>query len=361
MRHTSLWDLTELNAREFVDALRIFGRTEGGRPRRGRSNPLREVACALVGPISKSFSRSLLEYDAWISGFGIPAASKMLLHRFARSCSVIGNERIPERGPVLIVANHPGQTDFLAATAALPRTDIRVVAADRAILRRLPNLAKQSIFVSDDARQRAGAIREAVEHLRAGGLLLTFAAGTIEPDPALYRDAALLVDRWKESTALFARRVPGLTVVPIVIGRVLSPRILKFPILLFYRRSKRREALAAALQVALRGRYRTDVHVVCGPAFHARTPAPVAGGSQHVAVPYGAGGPADTGSRDIPVISGDLDAAVVRDRTRESVVEVRDLSEVVAEEARKLMAAFRSERTLYSVLHGWLPRRRGAI
>lgn len=52
-------------------------------------------------------------------------------------------------------------------------------------------------------------VRAAADHLRAGGALLTFPAGAIEPDPALrLADALTSLAGWRNATELFVRLVP---------------------------------------------------------------------------------------------------------------------------------------------------------
>ena len=55
--------------------------------------------------------------------------------------------------------------------------------------------------------------------------------------------------RWSASPDLFARLVPGLTVVPAVVSGVLSPTALRNPLILVRRRSRDQEWLAATLQM----------------------------------------------------------------------------------------------------------------
>jgi hypothetical protein len=55
--------------------------------------------------------------------------------------------------------------------------------------------------------------------------------------------------RWSESLDLFARLVPGLTVVPAVVSGVLSPTALRNPLIFVRRQPRDREWLAATLQM----------------------------------------------------------------------------------------------------------------
>jgi len=67
--------------------------------------------------------------------------------------------------------------------SAMERPDLLVIAADRSFLRALPTVSRHLSFVPSSTAERALVLRRAYAHLRAGGSLLHFAAGTIEPDP----------------------------------------------------------------------------------------------------------------------------------------------------------------------------------
>jgi len=79
--------------------------------------------------------------------------------------------------------------------------------------------------------------------------VLTFPGGRIEPDPTVLPGAEEALERWSESLDLFARLVPGLTVVPAVVSGVLSPTALRNPLTFARRQRRDREWLAATLQM----------------------------------------------------------------------------------------------------------------
>ena len=85
--------------------------------------------------------------------------------------------------------------------------------------------------------------------LRAGGALLHFPAGEIEPDPAYYASAVQSLAGWSASIALFARQVPELTILPVAVSGVISLRALRSPLAQLYREGRRRSWVAATLQV----------------------------------------------------------------------------------------------------------------
>jgi 1-acyl-sn-glycerol-3-phosphate acyltransferase len=211
---------------------------------------------------ARSFARNVIAFDEEVlrqagAGGGLREAARGILRAFTDGLTVGGAERVPPRGPVLLVSNHPGMTDTVALFAAVPRADLRILAADRPFLRALTAAARQLIFIPEGPEAaavagRAAAVRAAVAHLRAGGALLTFPAGVIEPDPAVLPGAVASLERWSPSTALFLRRAPGCVVVPVIVSGVLSRRAQHHPLTLLRRKREDREWLGSMLQIVMR-------------------------------------------------------------------------------------------------------------
>lgn len=219
---------------------------------------------------ARRFSRQLVAFDQIVGERGLPAAGQYILDRFARRFSVAGREHVPAGGPLVVVSNHPGMADAMALWAGLGRADIRVIAAERPLLRALPNTSRHLIFVDEDsARGRTGALRLAVAHLRRGGALLTFPAGRIEPDPAVRPGAADSLRSWNPSVALLARMVPEAMVLPAAAGGVISETAARNPAARVFRQQRDRDWAGATLQVLVPA-YR-DVHtrVAFGPPIPA--------------------------------------------------------------------------------------------
>ena len=192
-----------------------------------------------------AFARFLEEFDnQWIlSGPG--RASAGLLGRLGSRVCFTGAEPLTE-GPRLFVANHPGLGDVLALVSRLARSDLKIVARDRPFLRALPGLSRSLILVPD----RGGRVlRDLENHLKAGGAVLTFPAGRIEPDPAWFRPTGWA--DWSASTALLLRRVPGLRVQPCLVAGIRAAGFVD-PWLARWRRfADEREWTAAVLQLFL--------------------------------------------------------------------------------------------------------------
>ena len=89
-------------------------------------------------------------------------------------------ERIPTRGAVLVAADHPtGAMEGVLLLAMLLRVrgDVKVLA--NRWLTRIPALAGLVIPVDVFGEHNPQALRDALRHLRAGGLLLAFPAGEV--------------------------------------------------------------------------------------------------------------------------------------------------------------------------------------
>src|SRR5262249_23290923 len=134
---------------------------------------------------ARRLSGHILWFDHIAGQRGLAEAGRYILNEFTSSTRIEGQQHVPRHGPLLVVANHPGMVDAMAIWVALEcRHDLKIIAAERDILRLIPNIRSRLLFVNPGAGCRAGLVREAAAHLRKGGALLTFPSGTIEPDPS---------------------------------------------------------------------------------------------------------------------------------------------------------------------------------
>ena len=224
---------------------------------------------------ARRLARQIATYDAVVGEAGLPAGGSWALGEMAREVVVEGREGVPREGPLLVVSNHPGLADAVALFAAMPREDLRVIAAERPFLSALPNTSKALIPVPDDPNGRSKAARAAARHLRAGGAVITFPAGRIEPDPAVLPGAVEALADWSGSVDLFARLVPGLTVVPAVVSGVISPSALRNPLALVRRDPGDRRWLSATLQMLVPALRDVTTRVELGPPLRDGDGAPV--------------------------------------------------------------------------------------
>jgi putative hemolysin len=180
---------------------------------------------------------------------------------------------VPDSGPALLVSNHPGAYDLFGVLSQLPRADVRVIVSDISILRHLPATSPHFILIGRTEQSRMAAVRAAVRHLRADGVLFIFPGGIVDPDPAFMPGAAAALRRWSPSLELFLRRAPETQVVPVVISGVLSEAWLRSPVTRLRQEAKDRQKVAEAFQVIqqllLPGSLRTSPLITFGPALPA--------------------------------------------------------------------------------------------
>lgn len=195
------------------------------------------------------FALQMLDFDRQVAASGLPLGAQHALYYYVRDVKIFGQENVPVSGPVLFLSNHPGMTDTISLFAAIARRDLRIIALNRPFLQSLPNVSQHLFYISDDPNQRIGAVKKVAAHLRAGGAALTFPAGEIEPDPAVYPGAAEALNGWTDSAAVFVRFAPETRIVPVLVRNVLWDKAVKHPLTKLKRERMERERLGAALQL----------------------------------------------------------------------------------------------------------------
>ncbi len=239
--HASEQALVEINIQDMLISFGIPNLKTG-----------RGILARLLDYPARKFARHVLDYDQGVAQLGLAGGAARLLRSYVRSLTVNGHENLPQQGAVLILTNHPGMTDTVALFAALPRPDLRVLAADRSFLRALPATRQYLFFISDEGNDRLDVLRKTAAHLRAGGAVLTFPAGRIEPDPLVMPGAVESLLNWSSSAGFFIRMLPGLPVLPVIVSGVIAAPALRHPLTRLRRQPKDRERLAATLQILVR-------------------------------------------------------------------------------------------------------------
>ena len=196
---------------------------------------------------ARRFAEVMIEFDNRVGECGLAEAARLSQSKYVRDVRVFGLDLIPDSA-FLALSNHPGMTDTLALFASLDRADLKIIALDRPFLRCLPNISRQLFYVQDEAAARMGLVRQVSSHLRAGGTVLTFPAGHIEPDPDVYPGAVDSLQSWTDSTGVFIRMSPATPVLPIVIRGVVWEKTAHHPLLILKKTRKDKENLAAAFQ-----------------------------------------------------------------------------------------------------------------
>jgi len=190
-------------------------------------------------------------FDQKVAQWGLDGASRWAVSVFASDISVDGTESIPEKGPLVIAANHPGSVDALAIASQIRRADLKVVASGLSFLRHLPELSRHLIFVPrHDTQGRMAVVRSMIHHLNEGGSILIFPGGNIEPDPAVLPGAPEALSAWSGSLGLVLRRVPQAQVVVSIVSGVVTRAALRNPLSPFVRSMRERQKVAEIVQVA---------------------------------------------------------------------------------------------------------------
>src|SRR5213592_2976091 len=110
---------------------------------------------------------------------------RLLLWLFYRRVDVVGAERIPSSGPLIIAANHHNSlVDPMLIMATFPRR--LTVLANGPFLRAVGGLpVNRRKEAGDDPRKNEAMFATAIAHLRAGGAILIFPEGRTQPVPTL--------------------------------------------------------------------------------------------------------------------------------------------------------------------------------
>ena len=198
---------------------------------------------------ARRVARQIAAYDQIVGESGLGMGGAWALERMVRRVEIEGKERVPTEGSLLVLSNHPGLADAVALFSSIPRSDLRVVAAQWPLLDALPNTSRHLIKVAKASSNRFEVLRSVARHLKLGGAVLNFPAGRMEPDPALLPGAVASLERWSTSVDLFARLAPNLTIVPVAVSGVFSPIALRNPLTYLRHREEDRWWLASNIQM----------------------------------------------------------------------------------------------------------------
>jgi hypothetical protein len=212
---------------------------------------LRRILAAIFGGMARKFARQMVDFDGRVGAAGLVEGTLRTLPGYVRSLRIYGGELLPASGPAMFLSNHPGMADTLCLFASIGRPDLKIIGLRRPFLQALPAMSGHLFYLDDDPAQRMGAVRMAAAHLRAGGAVLTFPAGEIEPDPDVYPGALESLANWTDSTGVFARFVPDLQIVPVLVRGVLWDRAVRHPLTRLKPAGADRERLGAAFQLMM--------------------------------------------------------------------------------------------------------------
>ena len=145
------WQIAQIVAQESAET--VVGRSAGLRV---------EVVRWLMGPVANRVAERFVTNDRALGEDGMRHGSAWIVDDATGGLAVEGGERIPVRGPLLVVANHPGLSDAVALLAALGREDAWIVTVNYPFLRAMRLASRRFLFVSDDRADRLSAFRSIV-------------------------------------------------------------------------------------------------------------------------------------------------------------------------------------------------------
>lgn len=220
---------------------------------RGARLPPGSRAATALSPLIRKplrrFSEMVCEFDGRVAADGFRRALDWFLPHFASGVTVHGDEHVPRSGPLLIASNHPGTCDALAIAAAIPRDDVHILAARIPFLDNLHATREHLLFTSPDQRERNGAIWAAIRRLNAGGCVLMFPSGGLDPDPSCMPGLEPELDSWSPTVRVILRRSHDTRLVPAIVSGVLLPRYVRHVLTRFRRKRRDRQRVAEYVQV----------------------------------------------------------------------------------------------------------------
>ena len=231
-----LHNLTQIN---IADMCKAFGL------------PVNRWTRSLFAYPAHRFAQQIWAFDRQIPQRGLATAALLGARGLGVHLRTMGTHTLPRGVPTLFLANHPGLTDTLALFAAIPHTPLYIIAGQRPFLACLPQTSQQLIYVDEaESATNLTALREGIGRLNEGHAILTFPAGKIEPDPALYpQRAQASLTQWSPSIDVFGRLVPELHIIPTLISGVFHPQAQKTPLRYLHKDQADRDWLAAILQL----------------------------------------------------------------------------------------------------------------
>lgn len=214
-----------------------------------RRGTLRKCLGWMFAPPTKIFARYMADVDAAIPSGGAPAGCKVMMQALRVKIVSMGQSSIPTEGPTVILANHPGAYDSMAIGSLIPRPDLKAIVSKTRLYQSMPNVIQNVFMVSKDPREDMVALKNAVEHLRKGGILLQFGSGLIEPDPARHTIGDEVFDKWSSSLEIMLRKVPETKVIPTITSNVLLKRFEEHLLVNLRRGAMDRRRLAEFMQI----------------------------------------------------------------------------------------------------------------
>ena len=210
----------------------------------------RSLMWRIIGGTASRLAKIGVTFESIIGEKGLPAASAWVLSLFCHPVRVDMQNDIPQEGPLLVVANHPGAYDALILFSQLKRQDIRWISTEIPFMRLLQQASGHIIYAPrNESSSRMIAMRNIIRHLQSGGAMVYFGSGHRDPDPSVYPGAKNAIDNWLRVYDTFFKYVPGLKILPAIASGVVSERWARHPITWLRRKQIDKHRLAEFGQV----------------------------------------------------------------------------------------------------------------
>lgn len=204
------------------------------------------------------FADIMQRFDHLVAERSLWEASRDVLPHFTSGFNLYAEGSIPKEGPLLVVSNHPGAADSIAAMASVERSDTYLMVIEHSMLTAMPNLNRRLINLVEENPFRYDVMQDVIQKLRNGKSVIIFPRGNLEPDPALYPGVLTSLQEWSSSIGLFLSKVPETFLQPLLMSNVVSPRAWNSLIAKSARSTKTRHQIAMVLQIALQRLMRGD-------------------------------------------------------------------------------------------------------
>lgn len=218
----------------------------GLRPR----NPLRWILQPVLSKPANHFAKIAATFIHDADTIGVPQSARKTMPVFSMKATARNYQSMPETGPILLVTNHPGALDSLALTSSLTRSDVRMMVSDVPFMRQFGAESNFLIYVDFKTIGGMVALREAIAHLKKGGLVIVYAHGEVEPDPELDEQGAYRsIGEWSRSIEAMLRKVPQARLQLAIMSGAVMSKFIKSPLAKLRKKSFERQKAGEFIQV----------------------------------------------------------------------------------------------------------------